>query len=130
MNKKTLINIIVILTIGIMLFTMPIAVFAETNNSTDLDDLWDDWEDQGEKGDLIQDNKENTGTDSNTNTNTNNSANTNTNTNTSTNNTENKTNTDIPKAGLAENTVGVVAIAVLGIIAIYAYKKINEYKNI
>ena len=47
---------------------------------------------------------------------------TNTNTNTNT--------TNIPKAGIAENKMIGVVITVLGITAIYTFKKVNEYKNI
>ena len=41
-----------------------------------------------------------------------------------------KPTTDIPKAGLVEDTMMFVGISVLGITAVYAYKKVNEYSNI
>ena len=47
-------------------------------------------------------------------------------TNTNTNN----YNTNLPKAGAGENTIMGVAITVLAVVAIFAYKKVNQYKNI
>lgn len=128
MKKERVFKVILIFIIGIMLFARPLVSFAATGNSTDLDDLWDDWEDQGEKGDLVEDKNNNSSTENSTNTNTNTNTNTANKPTTETN--TNNSNTEIPKAGLAENTIGIIAITVLGITAIYAYKKINEYKNI
>ena len=42
----------------------------------------------------------------------------------------NNYNTNLPKAGLKENTMMGIAITVLAVVAIFAYKKINQYKNI
>ena len=47
-----------------------------------------------------------------------------------TNNQQNDYNTNLPETGLAENTMLVVAVVMLTGIAIFAYKKVNEYKNI
>lgn len=52
--------------------------------------------------------------------------NTNTNTNT---NTSTYTNTNLPQTG-ENDLVMVFAIAVFGVSAVYAYKKIRDYKNI
>lgn len=75
----------------------------------------------------------------NTNTNSNNTNNTNKNTNTNTNNANtNKTNsnssiynnTNLPKTGI-ENSIPVAMLVVIfGISAIYAYKKIKDYRDI
>lgn len=76
----------------------------------------------------------------NANTNTNN-ANTNTNTNTNkvnTNNNTNKTNVNsssynngsIPKTGISDSIPTMLLVVVFGISAVYAYRKISEYKNI
>lgn len=51
-------------------------------------------------------------------------------TTTNTNNTSNNYNTNLPNTGLAENTMLGVAITLLAIISIYAYKKVKYYKNI
>lgn len=80
------------------------------------------------------------------NTNTNNSNNTNTNnTNTNTNNTNvsntnsnnsatssvyNNTNTNLPKTGISDSIPVAMLVVIFGISAIYAYKKISEYKNV
>ena len=70
----------------------------------------------------------NTG-NTNTNTNTNrNSANTN-NTNISNTNRNNTTNS-LPKTGVEDSLPTVLLIAVFGISAVYAYKKIKDYRNI
>ena len=37
---------------------------------------------------------------------------------------------ELPKAGIAEDTMMVVSIMVLGTTAIFALKKVNDYKNI
>ena len=55
----------------------------------------------------------------------------NTNTNKDTNkNTNTKPENKIPEAGLAEDTAMVVTLVVLGVAAIFTFKKANEYKNI
>lgn len=53
--------------------------------------------------------------------------NTNTNTNTSTYNNTNTSN--LPKTGVGDYTM-VTAIILLAIVAVYAYKKVRDYKNI
>ena len=73
----------------------------------------------------------------NTNTNT---KNTNTNSNTSNNNTSAKNNvsnysnsnntTNIPKTGIEDSIPTMALVVVFGISAVYAYKKINDYKNV
>lgn len=47
-----------------------------------------------------------------------------------TNNTSNYNNTSLPKTGVADTMPAVILVAVLGISAVYAYKKMQEYKNI
>ena len=44
--------------------------------------------------------------------------------------TANNVNTNLPSTGVAENTMLVVALVVLAITAIYAYRKIKYYKSI
>ena len=45
-------------------------------------------------------------------------------------NTNTKPENKIPEAGLAEDTAMVVTLVVLGVAAIFTFKKANEYKNI
>lgn len=47
-----------------------------------------------------------------------------------TNNTSNYNNTSLPKTGIEDSMPMVVLTVVLGISAVYAYKKIQDYKNI
>ncbi len=133
MRKEKILKLMVVLTIGIVLVAMTSNVFAADSNSTV--DFFEDTT-----------NQLNTNTNTNTSTNTNTNTNTNINTATNTNNVNTTTtdatantnavantsnyNTSLPKAGLKENTMMGVAITVLAVIAIFAYKKINQYKNI
>ena len=133
MRNEKILKLMVVLTIGIVLVAMTSNVFAADSNSTV--DFFEDTT-----------NQLNTNTNTNTSTNTNTNTNTNINTATNTNNVNTTTtdatantnavantsnyNTSLPKAGLKENTMMGVAITVLAVIAIFAYKKINQYKNI
>lgn len=47
-----------------------------------------------------------------------------------TNNTSNYNNSTLPKTGISETTSAVIFVVVLGISAVYAYKKVQYYKNI
>ena len=132
MRKEKILKLMVVLTIGIVLVAMTSNVFAADSNSTV--DFFEDTT-----------NQLNTNTNTNTSTNTNTNTNTNANTATNTNNVNtnattdvtkntvantNNYNTNLPKAGLKENTMMGIAITVLAVVAIFAYKKINQYKNI
>lgn len=65
-----------------------------------------------------------TGTSTSTSTSTGSSSSTNTSTS------GNSYNTDLPKAGLEENTLLAVAVVALAGVAVFAYRKVNYYKNI
>jgi len=45
-------------------------------------------------------------------------------------NTSSVNNSNLPKTGIGDSMPGVILIVVLGISAIYAYKKIQDYRNI
>lgn len=126
MKKEKILKMIVVLVTGVILFTMSTNVFAlSDSDSSVLDGYYEDKTNQlnTNKIDLSAN------TNNNTNTNTNTNINTNTNTNVSNNNTNNY-NTNLPQAGAPESTMMGVAITVLAITAIYAYKKVREYKKI
>lgn len=55
---------------------------------------------------------------------------TNNNTILKTNNTSNYNNTSLPKTGIEDSITGVVLVVILGISAVYAYNRIQYYKNI
>ena len=126
MKKEKLLKTMIVLIIGTILFAMTNNVFA-----ADVD-FFEDTTNQLNTTNTSTGTNTNTNTNSNT-TNTNNttnvvdtSATSNVNTNTNTNN----YNTNLPKAGIRENTMLGVVITVLALLAVYAYKKINQYKNI
>lgn len=58
---------------------------------------------------------------------TNNTNNTN---NTTAKNTTNKTNTTLPKTGIEDNAILFVVLAVCGVSAIYAYKKVSDFRRL
>ena len=47
-----------------------------------------------------------------------------------TNNTSNYNNASLPKTGIEDSAPGIFMVVVLGISAVYAYKKMQDYKNI
>ena len=72
--------------------------------------------------------QENANKNTNNNINTNINKNTNINTNVNTNVNSNKNNTTIPNTGLDQSIMFIIVI--FGISAVYAYKKIRDYKNV
>lgn len=125
MKESKIFKIIIVLIVGMILFMMTTNVFALEDDDTGLDFYEEDEEFDDQTNELP--------TNTNTNTNTNTDTNTNTNvinTNNTANSNQGNYNTSLPKAGAPENTMIGVAITVLAIIAVYAYKKINEYKNV
>lgn len=114
MRKTNLIKLFSILLISVMVMMLCTSVFAadNTNGFTQL---------------TLDGN--NTGANTNnTNTNTN-RANTN-NTNRTTNNTAIYNNTNLPKTGVESSIPVAMLVVVFGISAVYAYKKIKDYRNI
>ena len=117
MKKEKMLKVMLVLVMGVILFVMSTNVYAVE------DDIYLDIQDS-----LPTDNTNtNTGTTTNTNTGT---TNTNlsgtTNTNLSGTNSNADYSTNLPEAGLAENTLLGVGVTVLVIVAIVAYKKVNE----
>ena len=129
MKKSNLIKMVTILLISVMVVLFATTVNAAENNAG-FNDLTDT---------LKNTNTNKAANNTNTNTNTNNAAN-NTNkaannTNKATNNTNkssvyNNTNTNLPKTGIEDSIPVAMLVVVFGISAVYAYKKVNDYKNI
>lgn len=129
MKKSNLIKMVTILLISVMVVLFATTVNAAENNAG-FNDLTDT---------LTNTNTNKAANNTNTNTNTNNAAN-NTNkaannTNKATNNTNkssvyNNTNTNLPKTGIEDSIPVAMLVVVFGISAVYAYKKVNDYKNI
>ena len=120
MRREKIFKVIITLIIGVVLFVMSTNVFAADSELNFFDDTTNQ---------LDISNTTNTNTANNAN-NANANANMNSNTNTITNTNTSNYNTSLPKAGAPENTmIGVVA-TLLVVVSIYAYKKVNQYKNI
>lgn len=120
MKREKIFKVIITLIIGVVLFVMSTNVFAADSELNFFDDTTNQ---------LDISNTSNTNTVNNAN-NANANANINTNTNTNTSTNTSNYNTSLPKAGAPENTmIGVVA-TLLVVVSIYAYKKVNQYKNI
>ena len=120
MKREKIFKVIITLIIGVVLFVMSTNVFAADSELNFFDDTTNQ---------LDISNTTNTNTANNAN-NANANANINTNTNTNTSTNTSNYNTSLPKAGAPENTmIGVVA-TLLVVVSIYAYKKVNQYKNI
>ena len=125
MKKTNLIKMLVVISISLMviLFSSNVLAAADEDGYEDLTEAL---------GNSTSNNSSNTGNNS---TNTNNSANnktanTNTNRSNNTNNSSTYNNTSLPKTGLSDSVPVVLLVVVFGASAIYAYKKVNEYKNI
>ena len=124
MRREKIFKVIITLIIGVVLFVMSTNVFAADSELN----FFDDTKNQLDISNTTNTNTANNANNANANANINSNTNTNTNTKTST-NTSNY-NTSLPKAGAPENTmIGVVA-TLLVVVSIYAYKKVNQYKNI
>ena len=124
MKKVSLIKGFLVILLSVVLIGTT-GVFAADELDFDLDDN-------------TSSNTSNTSNSSNTANNTNtNKSNTNTN-NTNTNNananknssTYNNTNTNLPKTGIEDSIPTAVLIVIFAISAVYAYKKISDYKNV
>ena len=118
MRRETVLKVILLVIIGIMLLAKPLNVFAD---STDLNDFW---EDQGGLEDIGGTTETPTTPETPTTT----PEPTPSTPSTTTPSTETKE--ELPKAGLAEDTMMVVAILGLIAIATFAYKKTSEYNGI
>ena len=122
MRREKIFKVIITLIIGVVLFVMSTNVFAADSELN----FFDDTTNQLDISNTTNTNTANNANNANANANANINSNTNTNTNTNTRN----YNTSLPKAGAPENTmIGVVA-TLLVVVSIYAYKKVNQYKNI
>lgn len=122
MRREKIFKVIITLIIGVVLFVMSTNVFAADSELN----FFDDTTNQLDISNTTNTNTANNANNANANINTNTNTNTNTKTSTNTSN----YNTSLPKAGAPENTmIGVVA-TLLVVVSIYAYKKVNQYKNI
>ncbi len=130
MKKSIILKSFLVILVSIMLVFTASSVYAATSP-----------EDEGFE-DMLTDNETSNSSNTNSSSNSNsNSANTNTNTNSNvqnlnalrnnatTNSTANTTNT-LPKTGIQDSLPTVLLIVIFAVSAIYAYKKIKDYRSI
>lgn len=125
MKKSNLIQIVTILLVSAMVMLFSTTVNAADDNNT-VHDLTGTLTNSTSNN--TSNNSSNNNTNSNTNTNnTNKSSNTN---NTNNSSVYNNTNNNLPKTGIEDSIPVAALVVVFGVSAVYAYKKIKEYKNI
>lgn len=117
MKKSNLMKIVSILVISLIVMVFATNVYA-AEDEEGFDDITN----------ALTNSNTNANTNTNTNTNTNSSLTGNTANNT--NNSSVYNNTNLPKTGVSDSIPVVMLVVVFGISAVYAYKKIKEYKNI
>ncbi len=128
MRKTNLIKVVTILLISamVMLFTTNVNAAENDTGFTDLTSTLNNTSTNNTNTNATNSNTSNTNTNTN---NTNKNTNTNTN-NTNKNNSSVYSNTDLPKTGIEDSIPVAMLVVVFGISAVYAYRKIKEYKNI
>ena len=128
MKKTNLLKVFSILILSVMVIFM-----AKSVNAADgFTDMTNTLVNNGTSNNSSTNNSANTNT-SNSNTNTSNTNRTNTNTNTNRSNTRNSSvynNTSLPSTGIEDSLPIAALVVVFGISAVYAYKKIKDYRNI
>lgn len=125
MKKSKVMKLILTIILG-----MVIAFTATQVLAADDDDLLEDFSPNNTNNSSLNTNNANNANNTNiANSNTNN---TNSNTNLVSNNTNSSSynNTNLPKTGIEDSMPVVVLVVIFGISAVYAYKKINDYKNV
>ena len=118
MKKGTMLKLITVLITGIILFVMSTNVFALSDGDTNLDFF----EDTTDQLDPVPDPQPEPTPEPQPQPQPQPQPETNTNTN--------NYNTNLPEAGLAEDTIMGISITLLVVAAVFAYKKVNDYKNI
>ena len=125
MKKTNLVKVVSILLVSLMVILFSTNVFAAN---------YDDFKELDGNAALLTNNATENKSGKNTNANKNeNNANANANNANKNNNTNNSriyNNTDLPKTGVESSIPVVVLVAIFGISAVYAYKKIDDYKNL
>lgn len=126
MKKTNLIKMLVVMIISVMVMFFNTCVLAAEVDEDGYEDLTEALGNSSSNN-STNNNSSNTGNNT-SNTNTNRSSNNTSNTNT--NNSSVYNNTSLPKTGLSDSIPVVLLVVVFGASAIYAYKKVNEYKNV
>lgn len=130
MKKSTLVKIVFVMIISLMILLNMGQVKAANNISfTDLTNTLDS-ENQTQRNNTTGGNNSTSNNTTGNNTSRNNTTNNTTNNVMRTNNTSNYNNSSLPKTGIEDSIPGVILVVVFGISAVYAYKKIQDYRNI
>ena len=122
MKKVSLIKGFLVILLSVVLIGTT-GVFAADELDFDLDD-------NTSSNTSNTSNSSNTANNTNTNKNNTNTNSNKSNTNTNNTNTYNNTNTNLPKTGIEDSIPTAVLIVIFAISAVYAYKKISDYKNV
>ncbi len=134
MKKSNLIKLFSILLMSIMVIMFTTNVWAEDNDFTTLPVNTNNTANTNSNNTNANTNNSNTpSNNSNTNRSNTNTANTNSNNTNNTNNANNSSiynNTNLPKTGIEDSIPVAMLVVIFGISAIYAYKKIRDYRNI
>ncbi len=133
MKKTNLLKVFSILVLSVMVIFITTSV-----NAADFIDMTNQLNNNTASNNTSGTNTNTSGTNTNTNTsstNTSNSNATNTNTNRANNNTNTRNssiynNTSLPSTGIGDSLPIAALVVVFGISAVYAYKKIKDYRNI
>lgn len=121
MKKTNLVKVISILLISVMVILFTTSVNAADDNNTGFNDLTNT---------LTNGAANNNSNNSANNTNVANNTSNNTNRANNTNNSSIYNSTNLPKTGIGDSIPVAILVVIFGISAVYAYKKIKEYKNI
>lgn len=123
MKKTNLIKLITILLIGVMVAMFSTTVFAADDDGIDLTESLSNGNKNNNSG--------NTNANANANNNNANKANNNVNVNNSNTNKDSVYNNNkLPKTGIGDSVPVAMLVVVFGISAVYAYKKVKDYRNI
>ena len=130
MKKTNLLKVFSILVLSVMVIFITTSV-----NAADFIDMTNQLNNNTAANNTSGTNTNTSGTNTNTNTSNSNATNTNTNTNRANNktNTRNSSiynNTNLPSTGIGDSLPIAALVVVFGISAVYAYKKIKDYRNI
>lgn len=127
MKKSNLIKLFSILLISIMVMMFTNHVLAADNT---FNDLTAEYRNTNTNSNNTNTNKTNTNTNTNNTTNKTNLNTNNTNNMNKSNNSSIYNNTNLPKTGIEDTIPIAMLVVVFGISAIYAYRKVKEYRNI
>lgn len=122
MKKSNLIKVFSIVVVSLMLILFNTKVFAE-DSSEDFNDLTS----------TLSNSSSNTTGNNTSGNNTSNTSKNNTSNNTSNaiaNNSSVYNNTNLPKTGIGDSIPVAMLVVIFGISAVYAYKKVSDYRNI